>query len=350
MFDFLLTERGQYSAETGGIWFDLTARVRPSVSNVESADAGTTLVTSSPRARYLLDGTREDRISRKDVKLVSSRYVTSQLPRREKTVSIFFENVHIALLCICKTFLISGLLVGTTLLSAEPPFHGTIFVNKSIVVDDDPTVFDKATSIGVGQRRMFDRRTNRFAEVEARLYQAEFKNGMKIEVQVNIEFDEEQAQQALDRYLPVVGQLPAVLRKDVKTMWIHKGKEPFGGGNDNLLIHTGMGEVYLRDGILAETLCHEAAHTSLDATHASNDRWLAAQRLDGEFISQYARDNPGREDIAESFLLYVALRYRRDRIPNDLAETIETTMPNRIQYFDSLELDMRPITNTSASR
>jgi hypothetical protein len=27
MFDFLLTERGQYSYETGKIWFDLTARM-----------------------------------------------------------------------------------------------------------------------------------------------------------------------------------------------------------------------------------------------------------------------------------------------------------------------------------
>ena len=260
------------------------------------------------------------------------------------------EFVHHTLLRICHTFLAFELLVGTTLESAEPPFHGTIFVNKSIVLDDDPSVFDKSTPMGTGQRRMFDRRSNRFAEVEARLYQVDFKDGMKIEVQVNMEFDEAEAQKALDRYLPVVGQLPAVLRKDVKTMWVHKGKEPFGGGNDNLLIHTGMGEVYLRDGILAETLCHEAAHTSLDATHANNDRWQTAQRLDGEFISQYARDNPGREDIAESFLLYVALRYRRDRIPNDLAETIEKTMPNRIKYFDSLELDMKPITKSSKSR
>jgi hypothetical protein len=271
----------------------------------------------------------------------------SNSPNLKKTAKMFFENVHHMFLSICKAFFVSGLLVGTTLESAEPPFHGTIFVNKSIVLDDDPSVFDKTTPMGIGQRRMFDRRTNRFAEVDARLYQADFKDGMKIEVQVNVEFDETEAQQALDRYLPVVGQLPAVLRKDVKTMWIHKGKEPFGGGNDNLLIHTGMGEVYLRDGILAETLCHEAAHTSLDATHANNDRWQTAQRLDGEFISQYARDNPGREDVAESFLLYVALRYRRDRIPNDLAETIETTMPNRLKYFDSLEIDMRPITNSS---
>jgi hypothetical protein len=57
MFDFLLTERGQYSNETGEIWFDPTARIRPSVSNVESAYAGTALVPSSPVSDSVLAGT-----------------------------------------------------------------------------------------------------------------------------------------------------------------------------------------------------------------------------------------------------------------------------------------------------
>ncbi len=264
---------------------------------------------------------------------------------------MYSNPIRILLSCLsCPAFWI---LTATMLPAAEPPFHGTIFVNKSIVLDDDPSDFVKVTPIGQAERRMFDRRSNRFDAVEARLYRAEFKNGaskepLEVEVQVNIEFDEAEAQAALDRYLPVVGQLPAVLRKDVKTIWIHKGKEPFGGGNNNLLIHTGMGEVYLRDGILAETLCHEAAHTSLDATHANNDRWLTAHQLDGSFISNYARDNPRREDVAESFLLYIALRFRRDRIPDDLAETIEKTIPNRIRYFESLDMDIRPIVDSKS--
>ena len=28
-------------------------------------------------------------------------------------------------------------------------------------------------------------------------------------------------------------------------MWIHKGDEGFGGGNENLLIHTDMGDKYV---------------------------------------------------------------------------------------------------------
>jgi hypothetical protein len=63
---------------------------------------------------------------------------------------------------------------------------------------------------------------------------------------------------------------------------------PFGGtifiapdiitDSDPTLIHVGQGEIYLRDGILEETFVHEAAHTSLDAYHASAPGWLAARR------------------------------------------------------------------------
>ena len=37
------------------------------------------------------------------------------------------------------------------------------------------------------------------------------------------------------------------------------------------------------------------------------------------FISEYARDHPDREDIAESFLPYLAVRYRPERLTD--AET-----------------------------
>ena len=46
------------------------------------------------------------------------------------------------------------------------------------------------------------------------------------------------------------------------------------------------------------------------------------------------RDNPTREDVAESFLPYLAVRYRRDRL-DATASAIEQTIPNRIAYFDA---------------
>jgi len=93
--------------------------------------------------------------------------------------------------------------------------------------------------------------------------------GLTTEIQVNPEFgNSEVALAEAEKYAEVIGRLPTALRNDVETVWIHKGTEPFGGGNNNLLIHIGQAEIYMNDGILEETFVHEASNTSLDASHA----------------------------------------------------------------------------------
>lgn len=225
---------------------------------------------------------------------------------------------------------------------AEPPYSGTIFLDPDIITSSDATTFTGLEYTGQGLRTMFDRRINNWAEHNAYLFIAHYSDGADIEIQVNPEYGSEQAAASVaEFYAPVFGRLPAALRNDVETSWIHMGDEAFGGGNNNLLIHTGsIAQSYIDDGILEEALVHEAAHTSLDPYYADAAGWLAAQNNDPGFISTYARDNPDREDIAESFLVYIAVRFRANRISNDMAAVIEQTIPNRIEYFESLELDL----------
>lgn len=191
---------------------------------------------------------------------------------------------------------------------------------------------------------MYDRRVQGRIKVKAYLFEARYDDGLTAEIQVNPEFGSSRAaQEVASEYAGVIGRLPTVLRKDVKTVSIHKGTNPFGGGGRGLLIHTGMGERYKKDGILEETLVHEASHTSLDHDHARDPQWLEAQEADGRFISTYAREHPFREDIAESYLLYVAMRYRANRIPDSLKKTIQQVMPNRMQYFEDQGFEMHPV-------
>ena len=225
-----------------------------------------------------------------------------------------------------------------------PPFHGTIFLDPDILTSSDPTAFNSSTYVGQASRSMFDRRVNKWTKVQAFLFKAVFDDGLEIEIQVNPEFqDSTLAALESSKYAREIGRLPTVLRKDIKTAWIHKGTQPFGGGNNNILIHTGQSVLYEKDGILEETLVHEASHTSLDRDHARSSGWKLAQKADTNFISTYARDNPLREDIAETFLLYLAVRYRAERISPELSATIEKTIPNRISYFDQLSLDLYPM-------
>ncbi|MDP6634103.1 MAG: hypothetical protein QGG42_04355 [Phycisphaerae bacterium] len=227
--------------------------------------------------------------------------------------------------------------------SARPPFGGTIFVSGNIITAEDPTAFKSVVAAGRAEVRMFDRRPKKPHKVNAYLFTATFDDGQKMEIRVNPEFGAEGAMAQAKKYLPYIGQMPFALREKVQKVLIHKGKKGFGGGGAGLLIHTDMGDSYIRSRILAETLYHEAAHTSLDRWHSASKGWLAAQEKDARFISGYAKSNPRREDIAESYLLYFALRYKPHRIDDKLKETIRTTMPNRIAYFDSLELKMHPV-------
>lgn len=226
-----------------------------------------------------------------------------------------------------------------------PPFWGTIFLDPDIITADDPTTFQSAVYTGQGDRLVFDRRVNDWVTINAYLFDATFDDGLTAELQVNPEFGSpEAAQIEADKYGAYIGQLPHVLRTDVHAVWIHQGVQPFGGGNYAILIHTGQSALYEADGILEETLVHESSHTSLDAYHAAAPGWLAAQIADDNFISTYAQDYPDREDVAESFLPYLAVRYRLGRISAELADTINQTIPNRIAYFDAQDFDVYPIT------
>ena len=253
------------------------------------------------------------------------------------------SNFFFVFVLIIIGYIVPNKSIGQT----SPPFGGTIFIDPDIITPTDPTTFQDLLPMGRGFRTMYDRRVANWIRVNAYLFNAIFDDGLSAEIQVNPEFGSSSlAQIEAAKYAPVIGQLPTALRANVETVWIHKGVNPFGGGNKNLLIHTGQAIRYENDGILEETFVHEAAHTSLDPTHRSAMGWLAAQAADPTFISTYARDFPNREDIAESFLPYLAIRYRADRISSTLENTILQTMPNRIAYFDNLGLDMYPITSS----
>ena len=224
-------------------------------------------------------------------------------------------------------------------------YSGHLFVDPDIVTASDPTTFRAVSYAGRGNRLMFDRRQNRFVTYNAFLFDAAFTDGFGLEIQVNPEFQTFDAvRQAAKKYSWLIGQLPRALRQsDFQTVWIHKGVELFGGGNNNVLIHTGQADLYEAEGILEEALIHEGAHTSLDSRHTSSSGWIQAQQDDMDFISTYARDYPTREDLAESFPMWMALRYREDKILPRLAETIRARMPHRLVYLDAQHFDMAPV-------
>ena len=223
------------------------------------------------------------------------------------------------------------------------PDGGTVFVDADIITSSDSSAFESVTYKGRGDRLTFDRRINDWITVNAFLFEVVWNDELSAESVINPEFETiELAEIEAEKYGMLIGQLPYCLRLDIDEIVIHKGTQLFGGGNGGILIHTGQSILYENDGILEETLIHEACHTSLDATHAASEAWIDAQNLDGGFISDYAGEFPDREDIAESFLRWMAVRYRADKISTQYNGFITNTIPNRLTYFDEIDCNLFP--------
>lgn len=246
-----------------------------------------------------------------------------------------------------KQILLFFFTVISILSHAQPPYSGTIFVDPDIITSSAPSSILSTTYTGQNRVTMFDRRVNRWVAVNAYLFHVVWSDGLTSRAQINPEFGSvAKATIEAEKYAFLIGQLPKVLREDVNQIWVHKGVQPFGGGNNSILIHTGQTTNYENSGILEETLVHEACHTSLDASHSSSTGWLNAQNNDNEFISTYARDNRTREDIAESFLMWLAVRYRKNEISTVNYNKITQNIPNRLSYFDSQNFNLYPFQST----
>lgn len=224
-----------------------------------------------------------------------------------------------------------------------PPYDGTIFLDPDIVTAEDPTTYQSITYDGRKILTLLDRRAgaNQAQEVNAFAYTATYERGKQLPIYVNPEFSEETAGIHAAEYARLIGQMPAFLFDGITIVNINDGLNPWGGGGGLLLIHTKQGEDYRNRGIMVETMIHEAGHASISYLDEAPEYQTAAG-LDPTFISTYARDNPLREDIAETILLYLAYRYRPERVSDDLIYTCSKIIPNRMAFFDEQNFDVYP--------
>lgn len=222
--------------------------------------------------------------------------------------------------------------------TGSTPYSGTVFISPKVLTASDPTSLKSVTYTGRGDRYLYDRRSG-WGTVNAYLFDVEYANRV-IEFQVNPEFgNSDAARSQVDRYAAVIGRVPSLLLTDADTVWIHRGDESWGGGNRNILIHA---DTTRDEEFIEEALIHEGTHTSLDDAHELSEGWRAAQEADGTFISEYAQEHPFREDVAESFLAWFAVRYHPERLaPADLFAILDT-IPNRLAYFDAQGFDVSP--------
>lgn len=230
---------------------------------------------------------------------------------------------------------------------SRTPYYQAISFSKNIVTEKDPSTFQGLVYQGANTSLLPDSRSSRISStsstsVSAFLFIAAYEN-KNINISINPEFGNQQsAEQVATFYANVIGRLPLFLRNGIDEVYINQGFEPLLGKDNALVIYSQLADSLNTDGILEEVLIREMVHASLDAEISESSEWLSAKIDDGRTISQLAADR-STEDVAESVLAYLGLRYRANRIPASVQQTIMNTIPNRIDYFDFRGFVMYPL-------
>jgi hypothetical protein len=229
---------------------------------------------------------------------------------------------------------------------SKPLYSGTVFVGSQVITPQSPTDHSGLTPMGLGNRLTYDRRSGWVTE-SSHLFSANFTGTGPVEIVVDPEIgDAAAAQVEAARFARIVGQLPRACRTSVDAVWLHPGDADAGGGNRSILIHTDYANRLPE--FIEEVMLHECAHTSLDWDwQGSVDRaaWLAAAAADGTFISDYARDNPLREDLAETWLPYFVAKMGPTPGWSAAAiDSLQRSLRHRFALLDSMRLDLAPMT------
>lgn len=223
---------------------------------------------------------------------------------------------------------------------------GTVWITADAITPTSPSDFLGITYTGIRNRQTYDRRVNNWIREDSWVFTASYKCGRAtVDMVVNPEFTQAEALVEATRAARVVGQLPIGSRTNVDEVWIHDGWELAGGGNKSILVYSDYFKTELAS--IEEVFVHEAAHTSLDYIFdgaVNQAAWAAAVASDGRFISDYARDYPDREDIAESYGAFMIWAMNRDYgLFPESAAGIKARIPARLAYFESLGPNYGPL-------
>ena len=234
---------------------------------------------------------------------------------------------------------------------------GTVWVSADIITEADPSALDSLVYVGRGMRGFFDPFESRWRDdLEVFLFEAHFDGGATMEVQAHPAYGQaDSALVAARLYLPPIGRLPRMLIDGGREVELSPEPNYGAGGNGcGKLYHWGDGHLS-ETGFLEEVALHEGGHAVLDdcgwdgcridcagLARSLSAEWRAAQAADSLFITAYARDNPNREDVAETLWAWFVSRCVPDRLPPEYKRRIDAGIPHRLAYFDRLGLDMRP--------
>ena len=211
----------------------------------------------------------------------------------------------------------------------------------NLINKKDPSNFKKLRNLGIKKKlKTWDNR-----EYDAFVFRGVYEKSHNIEIRVHVNFKTKARGYAM-KYAKMAGQIPNFLRRYMRVITIFE--DPKAGGwyaRANEIIVMAQ---HFQNTCAEEVLMHEAAHNTLDYWKSSGQirksKWKKAAKADEFYISNYAKEYPNREDIAETIVPWIAVRCKSERIKKADYKKITEGIPNRLKVLDESYLnDMRPM-------
>lgn len=245
------------------------------------------------------------------------------------------------------------IMMAATVAHANPGRSMNSTTGEGITVGADYSTLKRLEYAGQITRYISDGRGNNWNYYfdEVWLFNAVWEDGHTTEFRMNSDFTYTEAAAHAELLATAVGRLPKYGRHDFNFITINPGTGAGGGGGNGWSTCIDSTLYTLSDfGYSFEELgLHEAGHSDLSTDNFTQPGWLAAQSADNNFISGYARNNVVREDFTESLGAWNSIRHRPERCSQDWIDFVESRIPNRLVYLDSLDLDPYPLNRPVAT-
>lgn len=239
-----------------------------------------------------------------------------------------------------STILIVFLICTVGVRAAEPLYVNSIVsTDFDFILDNDPNVLESIRFVEFSRQEMPDRRTDALF-AKAYIFNCSFSDSTTVQIWAHEDF---RSQAAVEVYVNLlanaIGQQPHFNRVDLDHVVLHKGNAGAYAEEEGkfFVIYSDNMDVRIRNHDLQETVFHECAHVAFEEQYAKASGWVQAQQADTGFITDYAASNPTKEDISESAIFAFVLLNHPGRLPAAVEAAVQKQIPNRIQYFGTLD-------------
>jgi hypothetical protein len=230
----------------------------------------------------------------------------------------------------------------------------------NLIIPSDPTRLIGVKYVDV-VTRYFGRNTTMqyIGTYQAYLYMATFINGYELEMLVEIGVSKDDADYLSKEVARQIGQVPELIAADLISFSIFVGDEHGQSGMNTEHWIKKINDI--KAPYHEELIIHHLTHASIDWSQISpsnntiisnkdnttvipqigkldKDEWIVAANLDNYFISDYARDNPLREDVAETIIAYLATSLRPERFDPKVIQILNERLKNRFLLLEKLEM------------